>query len=291
MYLQDTTISVKFGTVSFYSSKMPLSAQLPQFNKQLVLDTTAITGWLDGPGVRRDTTPRLAVDGDFYEPAVNSARLITLTATAVALTPALLQQLRDELMSQCEDGTYEELWVQTESQQRMALVGFEGTPQWVPITDTAASVKIDLYAPDPRVYGPWQQFTLSQGGNSGSLKFPLKYPINFYRPITERASSITNNGNTRAYPSFKVTGGFTQGFSISDNRNSRVTYSGVVTQQAPVVIDMAKGTATQNGVDKSSLITVRKWFSVKPGETLTPSFQPVKDGTGYCDIMFRDTWI
>lgn len=291
MILNKSYIAVKFGTVSFYSKKLPLAADLPQFNKQIVLDPNAITGWLDGPGTRRDTTPRLAVDGDFYEPAVNSARMISITATAIALTPSLLQQLRDELMGQCEDGTYEELWITTDTQQRMALVGYEGTPQWVPLSDTAASVKIDLYAPDPRVYGDWQSFTLSQGGNSGSLKYPLKYPLNFFRPASERDASVKNNGNTRAYPSFKVTGGFTQGFSITDNRNSRVTFSGIVTQQAPVIIDMFKGTATQNGVDKSALITVRNWFSVKPGETLTPSFQPIKDGTGVCDIMFRDTWI
>lgn len=289
MILKDTELVIDFGTVTFQRNMLPTNS--PTAAQQFVLDENAITGWLDGPGTRRDVTPRLAVDGDFYEPAVKSARLITITGTAVAATPQDLTAMRDKLMSQCPDGEYTELAVFGFNSWRRAEVGFEGTPSWVILSDTVASFKVDLYAPDPRVYGDWQRFTLSMGGNSGALNFPLSFPMSFSRPASERGSAVTNNGNTRAYPSFRVTGDFTQGFSISDNRDGLVKYAGVVTNQAPVIIDMAKGTATQNGVDKSTLITVRDWFSVKPGETLVPAFMPTKDGTGFCDIMFRDTWI
>jgi hypothetical protein len=289
MILNDTSLTITFGTVTFYHTKRPIGD--PTAAQQFILDPSAITGWLDGPGTRRDTTPRLAVDGDFYEPAYKSGRLITITGTAVAKTPADLQIMRDNLMGQCPDGTYVPLIVATSTAWRRTDVGFEGTPGWIQLNDTSASFKVDLYAPDPRVYGDWQRFTLSQGGNSGSLKYPLKYPINYYRPVTERGSAVKNNGNTRAYPQFRVVGSFTQGFSLTNNREGRVTYSGIVTTAAPVLVDMQKGTATQNGVDKSTLLSVRDWFSVKPGETLEPVFQPLMDGTGYCDIMFRDTWI
>lgn len=282
---QDGRLLVELGGLEFFSSR------LYSKESQYVLDADAITGWLDGPGIRRDATPRLAVDGDFFEPAYKSGRLVSITGTAVATNSAQLQVMRDEFIGIMSDGSYQWMAVTTENVRRYSLVGLEGKPSWVLLSSNVASFKVDLYAPDPRIYGELQTVNISQAGNSGNLTFPLDYLLNYNRADNDVIASVTNNGNTRAYPLFRVTGNFNEGFTVTDNINGRVTFGGVVTMQAPVEIDMATATATQNGVDKSTLLTVRDWFWVKPGETMTPTFIPTKDGTGWCDIIVRDTWI
>ena len=284
MYLKNDRIVVTIKDTVFRSSRLGPSGQF-------VLDPTAMLGWTDGTAARRDNTVRPVSSGDFKEPYTFSSRLISLSGAAVAANRSDLQLMRDKLTGLFSPGEYVEMSVQTSIDTRYATVGLEGSVSWTQQLDNVAVFKIDLYAPDPYIYGNLQVFQTGSNVIVGGLEYRLAYPLNYNLSGQNTIQTVKNNGNAEAWPSFAVTGDYFSGFSIDDNLGNRITYTGMVTYSAPVTIDTAKGTATQNGVDKTTLINRRDWFSIPAGATIQPKFTPIQNGSGWCDIMYRDTWI
>lgn len=284
MYLKSENIIINVDGVRFTS----FQTALPQF----VLDPIALTGWYDGVDIRRDITVRPTSWGDFSEGGRMAARAIAVSGTAIAKTSRQLGEMRDQFTSILSDGNYKEMSLQDASGTRYAEVGLEGAPVWLRQSDTVASWRIALYAPDPRILGGVQRVNIGEGGGDEGLEYPLRYPLNYDTSVDSKPKKvITNDGNVEAWPEFKVTGNFAKGFTITNGKDREVSYSGMVTNQAPVVIDMAKGTAIQNGVDKTILMRKREWFPIPPGGSIRPVFKATMAGTGWCDIIFRDTWI
>lgn len=286
MFLSNEKIEVTIKNVVMRSYK---NDSINQF----VLDPTAITGWDDGTSARRDATVRPVSNGDFSERATISARNIILSGTAIAGSPRELQEMRDQFVGLLSDGYYTAIEVSTGAGTRYATVGLEGTPSWTKMLDNVATWRLELYAPDPNLYGELQAITIGQTTTfGGGQKYILKYPLQYgSASMVTSDATITNLGNTLAYPVFIVTGEYADGFIIKDNQDNDVIYTGQVSMSAPVEIDMARGSAFQNGVDKTVLVSKREWFSIAPGETIRPTFQPVTTGSGWCDILYRDTWI
>lgn len=70
-----------------------------------------------------------------------------------------------------------------------------------------------------------------------------------------------------------------------------VVYRGAVTEQAPVRLDFAAGSASQGG-DRTQLVTGRGWWSVPPGGQVQPVVESLQQGTTCrCDITIYDTYI
>lgn len=283
MILKNDNLFVTIQGTEFRSSKTAFG--------QFVFDPDALSGFLDGVGVKRTDTVRPNQWGDFSEPGLLGPRRLTLTGTAVANSPQQLLQMRDQFTGLLVDGTYSEISVQNSVEVRYIEVTLEGTPSWVQKLDTVALWKLELYAPNPRMYGAQKSIQISDGTVTGGINFPLSYPLNFGGPIVSQALGISNKGNTEAWPVFKVTGNYFNGFKLWDGLNSFIIYDGTVTMQSPVTIDSFRGSATQNGIDKSSMLSRRDWFSIPAGGTIMPRFIPLQDATGWCDIMYRDTWI
>lgn len=285
MYLKNDKIVVTIKNVVMRSSCIT--------TKHFVLDPTAIIGWTDGTAARRDATPRATSNGDFSEKASMSSRLISLSGSAVGKDREELQELRDTFTGLLADGEYTQIAVETSIDTRYATVGLEGTPSWVQQSDTVAIWRLDLYAPDPYIYGVERSIHLGATTDvGGGLSYPLTYPIN-YNAQNQTAVNpyINNKGNVPAWPLFVVTGDYFSGFTITDGRDRKVSYTGSVSYYAPVVIDMAKGTATQSGVDKSIYVSERGWFAIQPNQSINPAFSPVQNASGWCDILIRDTYI
>lgn len=296
MYLKYDDISIGLGNLRMNS----FQSRAPQF----VLDPDALSGFDDGPGTKRNNTPRPTSWGDFSETAYKSARLMTITGTAIANTPWELQRMRDDFMSVLQHGGYQEMSVQTGDIQgtrprddinnrstRYISVGLEGTPRWVRQSDTFATWKMELYAPDPRMFGPKNVVVITDSTIVGGLALPAAFPIDFDNPRVSEAVTMYNFGNTESWPVFKVTGDYYLGFQITDSRSNIIRFDGIVTNSAPVTIDMAAGTAIQSGVDKSNMLSRRDWFSIAPNGSVQPTFIPIQTGFGRCDIIYRDTWI
>lgn len=263
-----------------------------QFMKpQFVFDPDALQGFYDGVSVKRSETVRPNQWGDFKEPGLLGSRHMTMSGAAVASTPAELLSMRDEFTSLLTDGEYKEISVQNATDTRYVNVTLDGQPSWVQKGDTVAVWKLDLYAPDPRMYGSVQGVQITDSTISGGIDYPMDYPLDYGGGVKEISYYISNRGNTEAWPKFVVRGNYYDGFSITNNAGSIITYDGIVSNSAPVTIDTATGTATQSGVDKSSLLSRRDWFSIPPGGIIQPMFLPKQDAVGWCDIIYRDTWI
>lgn len=286
MYLKTDRIVATLKDLNFRSYKVGTGGQF-------ILDPTALTGWDDGTSTRRDATVRPVSSGDFVEPYTFSARLIALSGTAVATSRGELQRMRDTLTGVLANGEYSELRVETGASVRYAIVGIENKVEWVQHLDNVAVFRLELYAPDPYIYGAERIVTLGATSEAGGgLEYSLNYPLNYnaqsLQPLTP---PLTNAGNAKAWPRFKVTGDYYSGFILTDGRDRKVTYDGAVTRSSPVEIDMGRGTAIQNGIDKSVLLSQRDWFSLLPGESLRPEFKPIQSASGWCDILIRDTFI
>lgn len=286
MYLKNDKIVVTIKNAVFSSSRVGAVGRY-------ILDPTAMLGWTDGTAARRDNTIRPVSSGDFTEPYTFSSRLITLSGSAIAKDSVTLHAMRDKLVGLLQEGEYVEMSVENISGIRYATVGLEGAVSWTQQLDTVAVWKLDLYAPDPFIYGV--EHTISLGSTTsagGGLKYTLQYPLNYSAVnLGLLDSSVTNRGNAKAWPKFKISGDYYSGFVLTDGLDKKITYNGVVSRSSPVIIDAGKGTATQGGVDKTVYLSDRDWFAVAPGEIIRPQFLPIQAASGYCDIIIRDTFI
>jgi len=291
MHLKNDKIVVTIKGITFRSFRTSST------EGQFILDPTALTGWTDGTNVRRAATVRPVTSGDFTEPYTFSARLISISGTAVAANSTELQSMRDNLIGMLSENEYASISVETSTGVRYATVGLEGKPEWVQQLDNVAVFRVEFYAPDPYLYGVEKKTQAGAYVVSGGLKYPIKYPMQFNYSEQAVNRTVTNEGNAISYPKFVAVGDFYSGFKVFTGFGGKVvTYTGMVTKQSPVTIDMAKGTATQNGVDKTTLVTDRQWFGIPPQTTIFPSFDPIAGNgmataSGWCDIIYRDTWI
>lgn len=286
MYLKNDRIIIKVGGLTFKSYGLPGESHFR-------LDPTAIVGWYDGVETRRDTSTRPMGWGDFAEIGRLSSRLITISGTAIAANEIELRMMRDAFIGICADGGYKEFSLETKVDTRYATVTRAAKPLWTQLIDTAAAWSFDFYAPDPRIYGVVERLKVGDAKSStGGIDYPVDYIIDYHSDVeVGGVVSVTNNGNVEAWPSFAVNGEYNSGFSIADGRGSEVRWEGFVTSASPVTVDMLNGTVIQSGRDRSDLLSKREWFSVQPGETIQPIFNAVQPGLGWCDIIFRDTWI
>lgn len=284
MHLKNDRIVVTLGNIVLRSFKLGT----PQ---DFILDPTAVVGWTDGVATRRGATPRSNTNGDFSEKSTKASRIISFSGTAIASNRSELQNMRDEFTALFVDGGYGPISVETSVDTRYSTVGVEGTPSWVQQLDNVALWKIDLYAPDPFIYGGERTVQTGAVTSLGGLRYNLSYPLNYNLVGSNTVQTVMNHGNAESWPTFRVTGDYFSGFSVTDNLGNVVTYSGMVTFASPVTIDMGNGTAIQSGVDKTVLLTQRGWFSIPAGATIQPQFAPLQNGSGWCDIIYRDTWI
>lgn len=285
MYLKDDSLVVTLGSLVFRSHLLDNAS--PQF----ALDETAITGWFDGVNVKRTATPYPHGFGDFAEPVYPASRLISLTGGVKVSSVSELHTLRDQLVGELGSGDTKDFSVTNLDGTRYSSVSLANTPLWTQLYDKGASWKLDLYAADPRQYGPVQNIQLSDNLALGGIDLPITYPIDFGVAIAQQFQYLSNAGNSEAWPVFTVNGDFYSGFTLTDNLGKFVSYNGPVFSSAPVTIDMKAGTATQNGSDRSQFLQKRDWISVPAGATIQPSFTPAQNGSGWCDILFRNTWI
>jgi hypothetical protein len=283
VYLKNDKLIITLGelTITSYNTDLPC----------FTVDPTAIVGWTDGADVRRNVTNRPTSYGDFPQPALNGSRLITVTGTAVADSVVRLKQMRDTFIGILSDGVYKQLTVTDTYGPRWAMVDSGSRPNWVQQNDTSAVWKMDLYAPDPRIYGMSKTLTLPGAPVVGGLSYDITYPMDYGMASVNQYQYLNNAGNSASWPVFKITGDYFAGFTITDNLGNVITYSGSVSRSAPVTIDPSTGSATQNGSDRSTFITSRQWFSIPPNSTILPSFSPAQSVYGWCDIIYSDTWI
>lgn len=277
------TITGPRGHVATFSSNA--TGPWPQ------LDLIDIAGWSGGVGTKDRSSPRLG-HGMFAEPTRYTGRGLTVYAYTKYETleqRAILERGFSSMLA--EPGTYR-LTVEIEGHSLFCDVKQDGEIGVTPENFDGLNIQIPLEAPDPYLYAEEKKYTLLPAGYGEGLVYPL-FQEDFldYGDVSPGTGiPIRNAGTAVAYPRFEVYGNWSSGFRITSGRDS-VEYGSPVLGPHPVVIDMATGSVTVDGNDRSHLATRRSWFGVGPSSSIQPRISAVGQGTGWADVYLSDTYL
>lgn len=284
VYLHDDKYVVRLGKVVLESHPVAV----PKYH--LVDDMC--DGWWDSAGVKRNKIPRATHWGDFRTETMRDARYITWTGVATSSTKNELQAMRDDFTGilATEQSTIMTVY-SSSTGNRFSEVFLEDKPKWKRLTDTAAVFQIDLYAPNPRIYGEEKTISLLENDGFGGLQFRIDYPLDYNITKEPTAQFLSNLGNTYAYPVIQVSGNFPAGFKLTDGNNRWIVFPGAISPSSPLTIDTRTGTALQSGADRSSIMEMQS-FVVPPLEQISPKIYSLSNTSGgNCIISLRDTYI
>lgn len=180
---------------------------------------------------------------------------------------------------------------------RWCTARLDGDPKVTPVVeDDWARVEweLPLYAEDPHFYGAERTVQVTTPGADYGLVWPLFDPAGLLDWGVDGPGGtgvLANAGRAEAWPVAVVSGNAASGFRLGDGLGHWVVYRGAVTEQAPVRLDFAAGSASQGG-DRTQLVTGRGWWSVPPGGRVQPVVESLQQGTTCrCDITIYDTYI
>lgn len=278
------TITLPVGAAQYTDTLVSIDGLLLQ-----LLDTSGVSwtvdridGWRMGGGVDPSFTARPGQHGTFDGPVYRRERVIALSGACKAPSRALIEAAYDTLAASLADGRMGTLAVQTPAGERWVKVRLTDAPQSEPINPLAFRWQLQFTAPDHRKYGEAvEESTTLPGAMFGSgLEMPFAFPLDFgSSPITGELS-FTNTGTADTEPAFRVVGPMESGFEITRlETGQRLRYAAPV--GTDVVIDNADGTASTEGQDRTSFLTVRDWFTVGPGESATFRFSTLGSEDGY----------
>ena len=264
-----------------------------------------LEGWLGGVGA--SVTPdlnRFRRHGKFPGRTIRSARKMDLTLTwhrsisgeddytfAARVASGIAWDEGPYLMTVNEDGFI----LSTEVQ-------LDGEPSFQPVvpgSKQAFRMRVPLRANDPFLYGPKEEVVVSPSGVTpvvapepfGPLQNAAGEQVLVWTAAAARAPHFNNTGTADAYPVWTIVGNSPAGVEVNVD-GKIVQYAAPIFEQAPLVIDYKKGSATMNGRDVSFNLRKREWTSVAPHTTARPRMHFLSNGgTGYALAYIRPTWI
>ena len=148
---------------------------------------------------------------------------------------------------------------------------------------------------DPRRYGVERSSVIVPfAGATGGLQYDadadyILLPITFAGgSAASNATTVTNGGNSEAFPVITVEGDLPSGITLTGDWGQLV-YASPIGIGAPLVLDSLTRTATVLGVDVTRALTARDFPTVPAQGSATIAANA--DGTGTATINIRDTYI
>lgn len=147
------------------------------------------------------------------------------------------------------------------------------------------SWRAEWQADDPLRYGPPVQAATGFPTRAGGLRWPLFSDgagtnvgaLDYGPPSASGRTTLTNTGVTGAAVQHEITGPIpAEGFEIiTIGSGDRLVYEGPVGAGSRLVLDGATGAVVIDGVsDRSDVLTVRQWTTVRQGQTVSFAFVP-----------------
>lgn len=253
-----------------------------------------MSGWYGGVSVRQELPARLG-HGLYGGMLRDGGRHLTLVVEHDADAP-VGHALNRMLSGLGRQGVESDLTVSTPDGLTLACrVRLEDSPTPDHVTQRLTRWTLPLVAPDPCLYGPAQSVRVSTPAADYGLDWPLfaNGDVLTWGSGADLTVSgwIVNAGNAAAWPVVTVYGDFPSGVSVGDGSGRTVTFAGIVTPQAPLVLDFAAHTATVGGEDRSHMLTGRGFFQAPPGGVLRPVLRAAGVGSGYADVQVRSTYM
>lgn len=288
------TDSLALSAVAITVTPELITGLLPGVNMKLV----DIPGWYGGPGVRRDSTPRLWTHGQFSERGWREARLVTLQGAVVCDTRAQAAAVLDSVASVLADGTEGLLTVNDpDIGPRWAKVLLAGSPKTMWNGTDTVEFSLDLLAADPRKYGTSTSAATAIAAPGGGLVYPLGSPappgvLDYGATGTPGTVALANKGSADTAPVFTVTGDLPNGFTITNvETGRRLVYASAILAGQYLRLDTADGSVKLEGyADRSALLTVRQWTRLSPYSTGTWLFEAQGSTGALLSVEVKPAW-
>jgi len=182
-------------------------------------------------------------------------------------------------------------------------VQLDGEPIFQPLypgSEAGFRIRIPLRAQDPFLYAP-EAITTVTGYTKTPVQLNNPYghglvnadgqQVMAWSMPSQTAEPIINDGTVDSWPTITVVGNSSGGAQLHLGGGS-VYYAAPMYEQAPVVLDYYKGTATVNGRDASYNLRRRDWRPIPPGTSLVPRLAFMSDSAyGYAEAANRSTFI
>lgn len=257
-----------------------------------------IEGWYSMPSMQVSSTARGQGDGnhDIQDDDIHyEARVITMHAMIVGSrmdTLGKLARLRrcshrhvqvrvvDELMDAYCDG-----------RATISATAKRGEQIIPDVTVTIECDRPEILSTEAQKVQIWPQADSGLGGLRYGVKATgLWYPIQYGVEVSDsrNACVLRNDGSSRAYPVFQVTGPFPDGVAVAFQDGSSLAYSQPV-GVTPLILDSRSHSATIGGVDVSRGLNVRGFPVIEPGATLGVTLQSA--GTGWVTCVTHDAYM
>lgn len=223
---------------------------------------TTWSGIDEGVPVRREQTTRPGAHGAFNAPGYLDARVIGMSGHIIAPTPEQLLNMARRLTGLLADGSTGRLDLLGEREVHLQVGLAAQTMVTVRGNDPrVADFQIQLWAPDPRMYGEVNQFT------AGQVAFHRgNFPATPVIELTGAASGNTVNG-----PAGKA-------FTITQGRTAGQTHR----------IDLASGRVYLNGALQLGVVSRGDLWTVPPG---LPGVTHTLTGSGAMKVILPDTFV
>lgn len=257
-----------------------------------------IEGWYSMPSMQVSSTARGQGDGnhDIQDDDIHyEARVITMHAMIVGSrmdTLGKLARLRrcshrhvqvrvvDELMDAYCDG-----------RATISATAKRGEQIIPDVTVTIECDRPEILSTEAQKVQIWPQADSGLGGLRYGVKTTgLWYPIQYGVEVSDsrNACVLRNDGSSRAYPVFQVTGPFPDGVAVAFQDGSSLSYSQPV-GVTPLILDSRSHSATIGGVDVSRGLNARGFPVIEPGATLGVTLQSA--GTGWVTCVTHDAYM
>lgn len=229
---------------------------------------TDLKGWTLGGGVETNFTPRPGQHGEFDGQAYRRRRVIELSGVCLADSAALAELAADALGALLADGSSGSFTVQNSRRSLSATVRLSDEPLDSRLDDLSFTWSLQFTAPDHRKYGEPQSVPTSLPGGGAGLSFPVGAAFDFGAPGSTGRIVLTNDGTADTEPTFDVNGPLAVGFQVSEvETGRRLRYESALS--GAVMLDCLEGTATQDGQDRTGLLTVDEFFTIPPKQSRT----------------------
>lgn len=258
-----------------------------------------IQGWYRGAPSRRGSSirPRPQNDGAFGAARTfRDGRVITVEAAYIGTSIADVYEERDRVEAMCADGRPAEFTVVDELGTRSVTAELLTEP--MPdegLFSPFFKYSFDVFAPDPRKYGPAQVVSTGLPTSGTGITYPITYPIDWGTPGDPGRVTVSNAGKQETWSLFEVAGGLGSGFELKEiSSGRRLRLDRVVPLGSSVFVNPRTGRAYLDVPDNdvTGFLTVREWWSVPPGVSQEIQFSTwgTRSGVPTLTASTRPAW-
>jgi hypothetical protein len=258
-----------------------------------------VGGLLQTPDIQSDDLDLLQRDGLAPGRDYLGGRTVTLSMTVmgyenIAEVSAAFSSTRDESPLRFRfpgvcDGQAAEVWCRVrKSDVKLDELYARG----------AAKVTVELFATDPRMYGPTKVREISPpsyspDGFAWPITFPFAWPAEDENEgATELPAAESVGGRVETWPTFEIKGAVTR--PVLRYGDGELAYTGPAIGTSEILtLDSARRAVVLGSESRyTDLDRSSRWFALEPGSSASVSVHADAWGsTAVCRVRWRDAWI